>query len=140
MLQKCYEFLYIGCINTHMSDLVTRSAIVRIGHRITHCRNWSRAITPSRAPPLRRPMTYIHTDKLETGKESWKMLVYVVLWRNDFGELEVHGVKSSYEKALESVRSLYESNEKTEDIDHCGEDTIVYTNMYVYLIHRCVMD
>ena len=68
------------------------------------------------------------------------MLVYVVLWRNDLGELEVHGVKSSYENALKTVLSLYENGEKTEDIDHCGEDTIVYTNMYVYLIHRCVMD
>lgn len=68
------------------------------------------------------------------------MLVYVVLWRNDLGELEVMGVARSYEKALEDVYTLYEGNEKTEDIAHCDEDTIIYTNMYTYCIHRCVMN
>ncbi len=31
MLQKCYESLCNGCINTHMSNLATKSAIVKSG-------------------------------------------------------------------------------------------------------------
>lgn len=73
MLQKCYECLCNECINIHMSDLVTRSTIVKSGDQILHYQNWSRAATPSRAPPCAIPWliyaqaSWKKLDKLEAG-------------------------------------------------------------------------
>jgi len=70
MLQKCYEYLCNECINTYMSHLVARSAIVKSGHQIVHCRNWSRVATPSRAPPSRYPVAYMRAGRLEKAGQA----------------------------------------------------------------------
>lgn len=65
MLQKCYEYLYNGGINTHMLNLATKSAIVRIGHQIVHCRNWAKSQAQAVRHLLRHTGANIRADKLE---------------------------------------------------------------------------
>lgn len=65
MLRKCYEYLCNGGINTHMLNLATKSAIVRIGHQIVHCRNWAKSRTQAVRRLLRHTGANIRADKLE---------------------------------------------------------------------------
>lgn len=65
MLRKCYEYLCNGCINTHMSKLATKSAIVRFGHQIVHCRNWAKSQAQAVRHLLRHTGANIRADKLE---------------------------------------------------------------------------
>ena len=65
MLQKCYEYLCNGGINTHMLNLATKSAIVRIGHQIVHCRNWAKSQAQAVRHLLRHTGANTCADKLE---------------------------------------------------------------------------